>query len=613
MNYQRERIQPARETCEWIFKDPIYQNWRGRNHGIFWIKGDPAVGKTVLMKYLVEHTMINPDGLVISFFVNGRGSFPERSSAGVLQALLFSLLNMSPEVLSKLTAYSSGGLRRNVGIFAERRAWTCKELEEMLAYAVLNRSRPLTIFVDALDELHEIKQAQALLAFFHDIMNEVGMRQPQLKICVSSRLYPLVGYKETPSIFLRGKHSDGIAWYIQQKLRALEYLSDTERKRLEEDILSRSQMGFLWAVFMTNSVLEGEENGDNLSELHQRVAACPNGIEEIYEKIFAGFGASEKDRHIKLFQWMLFAQRVLNARELQDALLTSPDMKSREFVKMRTPTSTESFENFEGYITHLSRGLVRFETSNNGAFPSGPAKEGWHSKARLHHPTLTAYLCKKPEYRADAAHVQISQTCLSYLASKDLGHHKLSHMNSECESPLRPYALQYMFKHTNETNEINFLNPDLLGDLAVVFSHDTWFALMASVERRAGETVEVLLKSTPSAPQMEDEKAKLLLRVAYRNHRFDLITALLKRGVFTTPSATLTDFVTTLAEELAVDARSQQEILATRRSWVSSKTEMVEALIRHRDKADIDEYLASLRIEVDQSAGSAATTSGRTE
>ncbi|KAH6881171.1 hypothetical protein B0T10DRAFT_411340, partial [Thelonectria olida] len=46
-------IHSAKDTCEWLLEDSQYQAWMNKPRGLFWIKGNPGAGKSVLMKFAV--------------------------------------------------------------------------------------------------------------------------------------------------------------------------------------------------------------------------------------------------------------------------------------------------------------------------------------------------------------------------------------------------------------------------------------------------------------------------------------------------------------------------------------------------------------------------------
>ena len=66
--------------------------------GLFWVKGDPGAGKSVLMKHSVKKTREHsPDDLVVSFFFHGQGTPLQKTLLSLYRALLASMLEQFPE------------------------------------------------------------------------------------------------------------------------------------------------------------------------------------------------------------------------------------------------------------------------------------------------------------------------------------------------------------------------------------------------------------------------------------------------------------------------------------------------------------------------------------
>jgi hypothetical protein len=74
----------------------------------------------------------------------------------------------------------------------QRSGWHEEALKQTLTYAVKKlRSRPLAIFIDALDECDD-NQATGMVSFFEELCDVVREAQVRLQICFSSRHYPTI-------------------------------------------------------------------------------------------------------------------------------------------------------------------------------------------------------------------------------------------------------------------------------------------------------------------------------------------------------------------------------------------------------------------------------------
>lgn len=67
--HRYKEIHAAKDTCDWLLDDSQYQAWMNKPRGLFWIKGNPGAGKSVLMKFAVTMMDRRKSGeLVVSFF-----------------------------------------------------------------------------------------------------------------------------------------------------------------------------------------------------------------------------------------------------------------------------------------------------------------------------------------------------------------------------------------------------------------------------------------------------------------------------------------------------------------------------------------------------------------
>lgn len=96
-------------TCGWIFHRHSFSDWLQKGEGIFWMKGNPGAGKSILMIYL----LMDHDGLlqnhissssrvvkIGSFFHKTRGS-SEWTASSMLRAILAQLFQREKKAYQK--------------------------------------------------------------------------------------------------------------------------------------------------------------------------------------------------------------------------------------------------------------------------------------------------------------------------------------------------------------------------------------------------------------------------------------------------------------------------------------------------------------------------------
>ncbi|KAF2193588.1 hypothetical protein K469DRAFT_691138 [Zopfia rhizophila CBS 207.26] len=469
-----KRIETAKNTCQWLLEDPEYRAWVNKSRGLLWIKGNPGAGKSVLMKFAVTKMRRRQSGeLVLSFFIHGQGTNLQKTSLGIYRALLNSMLKYFPKYLSQLTRMFEDQEERLGAYTAKRWEWIDKELQDFLSDVLTTGSKdqPVVIFIDALDECGE-EVAKSLLTYFKCLMEDVESEESQVKICVSSRHYPILGVDTTPTIAVEKRNRKDIRSVVRKRLK--EIGPEWKRNQIQEAILSKAQGGFQWAVLVTALVIDGNATGKRVERLHEMITSMPQALDNLYANILSEFTEAKEDQMVKLFQWVLFAERPLSMQELREALSTDKDMTVTTVSEVRRHESwTETLFQFERHVKHISRGLVEFQTRDVYE-QYEPGGEESDREAQFIHQSVADYLreiffknVKSHRHIArscvGAGHFEISRSCLRYLALKEvLEAIELPRGTLSARFPLVPYATRFVFEHVRKVEQQGIPQPDLL-------------------------------------------------------------------------------------------------------------------------------------------------------
>lgn len=442
--------------------------------GLLWIKGNPGVGKSFLMKsaYTTMRRWIAGE-LVVSFFFNGRGVALQRTPIGLFRALLSSTLAFFPEFLSHLVVL----FQEREKIFGSHRqdrwAWSERDLEDFLTKLLTQetKTRPVVIFVDALDECGR-DSAKRLLSYFRDLMTDVTQEGGKLRVCFSSRHYPVLGLDVAPTVIVEEQNGKDIRRVIRRQLKEIQ--PEEERQQLDKEILMKAQGGFQWAVMVASMVTDDYAVGVNTESLRDRIRAIPQALEQLYAEILNGVPDSEKHQTLKLFEWVLFAGRPLVAQELREALVTDKDMACATVSGLRRHRDwTETVEGFERRVKHLSRGLMEFQTREvwEQYEPNG---EDFNREAQFIHQSVPDFLQEGGISRigvysiaipllAGPCHFQLAISCIKYLMlSEVLAETTASRGSISAKFPLAPYAARFFFSHIREADTKGLTCPGLL-------------------------------------------------------------------------------------------------------------------------------------------------------
>jgi hypothetical protein len=442
--------------------------------GLFWVKGDPGTGKSVLMKHCVKRICErSPDDLVVSFFFHGQGTLLQKTLLGLFRALLASLLEYFPEHLTQLTAKFAEKEVRYGGFAGGRWEWTENELKEVLSNVLVKGThcQPVVIFIDALDECGE-GPAKSLLAYFKDLTYQAESEQSHFRGCLSSRHYPILALDTIPSVQVEKMNGQDMQWYVRKQLRDIR--PESKRDQIEAEILSRSNGGFQWVFLVTSTIIDKNLTGIRAEKLLEELASCPQTLSKTYETILNGVPAADRYQMTKIFQWVLFAQRPLSAQELRDALAADKDMSHRTVRDLRAYEGwSDTLTDFERHVKHISRGLIRFQS-----------REMWEQydihgedsdrEAQLIHQSVADFLTDE-FFRifgnhlpislslAGSSHLQISRSCLRYMTLEDiLESAHLSRGVLSSRFPLAPYAVRYLFAHIKKVEREGIVQSDLL-------------------------------------------------------------------------------------------------------------------------------------------------------
>ncbi|KAK4975544.1 hypothetical protein LTR28_009445 [Elasticomyces elasticus] len=159
MDQRRNDITDATPgTCSWILKEEEYEAWMQERKGLLWIKGNPGVGKSTLLKHILrnEPKRTSRQRVEASFFFTGRGSDLQKTRLGLFRSLLHQLLRQTPSLLSRLAAVFKTK-RDQKGEWKKDWDWHENELREFFADYIIQASETFSvhIYVDALDEAGE--------------------------------------------------------------------------------------------------------------------------------------------------------------------------------------------------------------------------------------------------------------------------------------------------------------------------------------------------------------------------------------------------------------------------------------------------------------------------
>jgi ankyrin repeat protein len=464
MNYRNiellNDISPA--TCDWILRNTLYQEWKGANSGVLWIKGNPGTGKSTLLAFVfqefaneIKNDATQSDQLVLAFFFHARGTILQKTRLGMFRTFLFQLLKAVPQSCTPLL--EDFVERQESVLSGERVDWHENELGTFLKKILSTPGFPrrVIMFLDALDEAGK-QVANELIEYFHELLELATSRGVKLKICFSSRPYPiLIGISSVANIVVQNQNNEGIVRYIQNFLQKLSP-NDTVKKHnvvkeFEELIVTNAKGVFQWARLVLERLAEDDRERESLARLRTLLREIPQDPYKMYHHLLTEI-LGEKKHYTEttlLFQWVCFADHPLSVDELCQAMAFDDEYFSFEYGSSFSFLEADRAD-FEIRVKVWSAGLIEvkqhFETTTVQIIHQSVGEflreEGGGLQTLL--PTFGSMMKPMGE-----RHARLTRACLNYL--------RQPHMESVANQIESLHCHRETRKGTNVIDDHHFL------------------------------------------------------------------------------------------------------------------------------------------------------------
>ena len=319
---------PYEGTFNWLF-DPQVGFWgwlsgpqQAGTPIFFWIQGKPGSGKSTLMKYALaqketRELLASADSgnwHLIPFFFHDRGSSIQKSVTGLLQELLYRLVEANEKLLAFIPSRLIHQLlKRNktatqVSMLQQRydqknqpdyvyqessstKTWSVHDLQEALIAITGQNEVPLNVlfFVDALDEYEG--NYRDLIRVIQNSFISRGPSMVNVKFCLASRPYPAFtnAFGSCPGLLVHEHTRDDVQWYARQQIASSTQCQDTdqdisEMHQLAVEITQRANGVFIWVRIVVEELIERFIDGCTTSQLRDILSAMPEELEDLYRR-----------------------------------------------------------------------------------------------------------------------------------------------------------------------------------------------------------------------------------------------------------------------------------------------------------------------------------------
>lgn len=444
----------------------------------------------MLMKYLVDDVLLNPDSRVICYFFFKDDSADQKSLTSALCCILRQIFVQKPAFLTKtiIDKFTEGG---------EQLLSSFRELWDILnSVASSNDSHKIVCILDALDECEECGRSQ--------LINELartygsGTKTLPFKLLVSSRPYASIQREfqplthRNPVIHLSGESQvevdkisteiDRVIGHRVKDLGARLGLLPDEQERLQNSITRFQNRTYLWATLIFDILKSSTETSEYF--LQKIISEIPGTVDEAYEKILNRSSDFVKAR--RLLHIVVASSRPLSLEEMAVALSTT------ENCRFGTGLEPEPMKRFQVTIRNLC-GLFITIQNGNIYFIHQTAREFLIGKK---HPVLQgtprnhdASPPWKTSFLPGDSHRFLAEICITYLIST------LENAPLADKQTIKEYtSIHYFLEYSALEWVVHFRNMDMINDNTLELlslkicdagwkGHHTWFSIYRSTNQ----------------------------------------------------------------------------------------------------------------------------------
>ncbi|KAK0512960.1 hypothetical protein JMJ35_004977 [Cladonia borealis] len=390
---------PYDGTFDWLFNPKVgFSVWlsglqQAGTPIFFWIQGKPGSGKSTLMKYALAQkktrellALADPGTWhLVPFFFHDRGSSIQKSVIGLLQELLYRLVEADEKLVAFIPARLIRQLlKRNTATtqvsmlpqqYGENRgqdyvhqgssgaeSWFADDLQEALIAITRQEEVPLNVlfFIDALDE-HEGNHRD-LIRVIQNSFKATEASKVKVKFCLASRPDPAFtnAFGFCPGLLVQEYTRDDVQWYAHQQIVSNILYRDidqdmSELQELTVEITQRANGVFIWVRIVIEELIERFLDGSTISQLGEILSAMPEELKDLYRRTLSKVKPEYELESYVMTQIVLCAR---NTQTLKSLLVATDIALERKVERM-------SWATMERRLASRCGGLLE-ETSASG-------------------------------------------------------------------------------------------------------------------------------------------------------------------------------------------------------------------------------------------------------
>ena len=434
-DYQAALIRRQPGTGAWLTHSESFKTWSQHGHGMFWLRGLPGCGKTVLTSTIVEYVQYslipNHIGTTLAYFYIRYQDPAKQSLNTCLATLVRQMIDQNPAGMKKLEEIEVHRQRSfSHNLTTSEYIGIIKVLAEL--------QTKVYIVIDALDETPDPGPFVDALRQLSDCENGTPVA-----VVVSSRnntnLEALLMSVVTEQVLVSTGQNDDVRIFITTEVKKRFTSANLKVPNAElidltvSKLVARADGLFLYAHLLLEFVFAGKTS----RSIRQALTHLPNSLEATYETILRR-ATSENQRHIneikRSLQWLSMTFIPLTPTMLVEAAAIDPDDKFLD------PEACMEEADLVGMLSSL----VLVDHKHTPPIVS------------LAHQTVLEYLQSQSilhsdisQYHIDASttHQYLAETAIQYLSFPDSAQSLISALRSQSQQT----SLQSKYHNPKQT------------------------------------------------------------------------------------------------------------------------------------------------------------------
>ncbi|KAK2786337.1 hypothetical protein FQN53_006705 [Emmonsiellopsis sp. PD_33] len=334
-NLNEARKKRLNGTGSWLLETELFRQWKSGSRQYLWLHGIPGCGKTVLSSTIIDHLDQESDGFVVLNFFFDFNDSKKQSLENLVRSLVIQLYSKCKNSRAELEA-----LEKSCGIHQQQPAF---ESLFGVFLEMVNSAGKVQIVIDALDECEKREDLLSWIETF------TSSSPKELRLLLTSRKEQdiesqLMFWLDPESVvpIQQDSVNPDIRAYVRDRLQrdrgfARWNAQPSVRDEIEAELMEKADGMFRWAACQLDIL----RNCRDYPNLQKALASLPATLEETYARMLANIQDIDREKAIRILQFLTYSERPLTLEEAMDVLVVYPDKEPTFYPNWRMPIPLE--------------------------------------------------------------------------------------------------------------------------------------------------------------------------------------------------------------------------------------------------------------------------------